>query len=47
MVSDIIVFTVATEENDGFRLFMKSAKKYGYPVKVSKPVDSDSYPKVS
>ncbi|BFZ23213.1 hypothetical protein BsWGS_26252 [Bradybaena similaris] len=31
---DLLVVTVATEENDGFRLFMRSIKKYGLDVKV-------------
>ncbi|GFR84006.1 procollagen-lysine,2-oxoglutarate 5-dioxygenase [Elysia marginata] len=31
---DLLVITVATKENDGFRQFMKSAKKYGLDVKV-------------
>ena len=26
--------TVATQETDGFKRFMRSAKKYGYSVKV-------------
>ncbi|CAG5117998.1 unnamed protein product, partial [Candidula unifasciata] len=30
----LLVVTVATEENDGFRLFMRSIKKYGLDVKV-------------
>ncbi|KAK7471384.1 hypothetical protein BaRGS_00035990, partial [Batillaria attramentaria] len=31
---DLLVITVATEETDGFKHFMRSAKKYGYKVKV-------------
>ncbi|KAK3796263.1 hypothetical protein RRG08_041579 [Elysia crispata] len=31
---ELLVVTIATEENDGFRQFMKSAKKYGLDVKV-------------
>ncbi|XP_074654801.1 procollagen-lysine,2-oxoglutarate 5-dioxygenase 1-like [Tubulanus polymorphus] len=31
---DLIVFTVATENTDGFQRFMRSAKKYDYNVKV-------------
>jgi procollagen-lysine,2-oxoglutarate 5-dioxygenase len=31
---DLLVVTVATEENDGFHQFMRSTKKYGLDVKV-------------
>ncbi|ESO01390.1 hypothetical protein HELRODRAFT_185714 [Helobdella robusta] len=32
--TDLLVYTVATEENDGFKRFMNSATKFNYNVKV-------------
>ncbi|CAL1536445.1 unnamed protein product [Lymnaea stagnalis] len=32
--TDLLIITVATEENDGFRLFLRSTKVYGLNVKV-------------
>ena len=34
VVPDLLVITVATDETDGFKQFLHSAKKYGLKVKV-------------
>ena len=34
IVADLLVITVATDETDGFKQFLRSAKKYGIKVKV-------------
>ena len=34
-ISGLLLVTIATEENDGFRQFMRSAKLYDLDVKVS------------